>query len=200
MYSFLSALLLPRLPSAALPSPGFNFLTGRWAAAAAAAALTFSSSFFLLRRLLLFFFFILLPTSPGSVKGCLWEWVSWGQIPHRAQDKPPPMAQRQPGRGVQAEDRGHRSAAEQEKTTLAPRGRSCAIRQPFGLRSRVLVRVWFSRLSGVLIQRQHLLNQLRILAPLERVTRDTGSPGSDNAASLHSLVNKSIHTHTHAPV
>lgn len=100
MYSFLSALLLPHLPSAALPPHP------------ASTSLPVAGLLLLLLPLSLFqllsfssvasccFFFILLPTSPGSVKGCLWERVSWGQIPHRALDKPPPMAQRKPRRGL----------------------------------------------------------------------------------------------------
>lgn len=130
---FLSALLLPHHSSAALsPHPASTSLP----VTAAAAALTFSSSSFRLCRFSRFFF------CPLSHLSRLSERLLVGKGQLRSNSTSSPGQTTSDGsaaaqEGVQAEDWGHRSATQQEKTTLQ---KSCAIRQPLLL---VSTGFWF---------------------------------------------------------
>lgn len=128
LYSFLPVLLLPHLPQLHPP------LTSLPVAVLLRSLLSSSSSFFLCR--LSCSFILTPPPSPGSVKGCLRDGVSRGQIPHRARARPPPFAQRRPRRGFrlqigvtgQQQSRQRQLFLQEE----GPVDKQAAIRQPYG--------------------------------------------------------------------
>lgn len=194
LYSFLPALLLPHLPRLHPP------LTCLPVAVLLRSLLSSSSSFFLCR---LSCSFILNPPPQSGLSERLL--AGWGQSGSNSTSGPgqtTSVCSAANQKGVQAADGGHRSATEQAKAALPPRGRSgrSAGSDPTTL--------WFS--LWVLVR--FLFHTCLGWDPTPKPTNsapEPGSPGegykrwksqSDNVGSLRSPVNKSIHTHTHTPV
>lgn len=117
LYSFLPALLLPHLPRLHPP------LTSLPVAVLLRSLLSSSSSFFLRR---LSCSFILIPPHPqsGLSERLLAGWGQSGSNSTSGPGQTTSVCSAATQKGVQAADRGHRSATEQAKAALPLRGRS----------------------------------------------------------------------------